>query len=226
MAVLKSNSKFIFGIVLILCGWIICFNLFMLIFGIPFFLLGTILILFSKKSWLTKLLIVGVPIILWFVCFNLILSAINKKEAVTVIVPHDFSGQVRVVYGEKNGLIPEKNDGRTILNIPANGVLIIQPFLGSGMTDVQYYRVDEKGIPVKINTMKSGEDKNVARPAAFFEGTMSGESKDGNQTASLDYIYDAFFVLGNDSAKTSTFTEEQNMNPLTDSLVKVYRGIK
>jgi hypothetical protein len=76
----SPNTKFLFGIILIICGWIICFDLYKLIFGIPFFLLGTILVMFSKKSWLVKTLIIGIPIILWFVGFKLILNEIQKNQ--------------------------------------------------------------------------------------------------------------------------------------------------
>lgn len=219
--VLKSNVRFIFGIILIACGWVICFNLFMLIFGIPFFLLGTILVMFSKKSWLVKSLIIGVPIILWVVGFQLILHQIKKKDAVAVVVEHGFSGQVRVVYGEKNGIIPETKDGRMFFEIPANGILIVQPYIKSGLTDIEYYSRDDKGEKVKMSVYLTMGDTTVSsRPAGFFEGTRSSEP------GSPDYIYDAFFILGNDSTKTLTYQEEKVKNPLTDSLVKVSRGIK
>ncbi|MDQ3109329.1 MAG: hypothetical protein M3R17_05500 [Bacteroidota bacterium] len=226
MAIDKTNVRFIFGIILIVCGWVICFDLFMLVFGISFFMLGTILVLFSKKSWLIKSLVVGIPIILWFVGFKLLLDIVNKKDAVNVIVNQGFSGQVRVVYGEEKGTLPETKDGRMMLNIPANGILIIRPFLKSGLTDIEYYRNDDKGVPLKINAVKPGEEKTAARPAGFFEGTKSSESNGQHKTASLDYIYDAFFILGNDSAKVLTSVEEKTKNPLTDSLVKVCRGTK
>jgi hypothetical protein len=212
MAIDKPTARFIFGIMLIVCGWVICFNLFMLVFGIPFFLLGCILVIFSKRSWITKSLIIGVPIILWFVGFKLLLNIVERKEAVTVIVPYEFSGQARVVYGEAGGIEPERKDGRMILNIPANGILVIKPFLGSGLTDVQYYRISNKEVP----------------QTAFgsFEGTMSSESTDADKPVKLDYIYDAFIIRKNDSIKAMSPNEEKIKDQLTDSLVKVSRGMK
>lgn len=85
----KPNTRFLFGIILIICGWIICFDLYKLIFGIPFFLLGCILVLFSQKSWLVKALIIGIPIILWIVGFKLILNAIEKQKATAVVLVID-----------------------------------------------------------------------------------------------------------------------------------------
>ncbi len=222
MSANKSNTRFIFGIILIACGWIICFDLLMLVFGISFFLLGTMLVMFSSKSWLVKSLVVGLPIILWFAGFQFILHQIQKKDAVAVVVPLDFSGQVRIVYGEKNGIVPETKDDRMILNVPANGILIVKPSIKSGLTDVEYYYQNANEAKVKITAMKAADDKTVSRPAAFFEGTHSSEIIPGGQ--SLDYIYDAFFILGNDSARVLTYQEEMVNNPLTDSLVRVSRG--
>ncbi len=222
MSANKSNIRFIFGIILITCGWVICFNLFMLVFGISFFVLGTLLVMFSSKSWLVKSLIVGLPIILWFVGFKFILHQIEKKDAIGVIVPKDFSGQVRIVYGEKNGIVPETKEERMIFTIPANGILIVKPSIKSGLTDVEYYYQETNGAKVKIPVMKSADDKTVSRPAAFFEGTQSSETIPGGK--SLDYVYDAFFILGNDSARVLTYQEEMVKNPLTDSLVRVSRG--
>lgn len=52
MTILRSdnaNLNFFFGIILICCGWIICFNVLMWAIGISFFLLGAIIVLFSKN---------------------------------------------------------------------------------------------------------------------------------------------------------------------------------
>lgn len=225
MAAFNSNIKFIFGIVLIVCGWVICFDLFMLVFGIPFFLIGCILVIFSKKSWLVKSLIIIIPIILWFVGFKIILYLISKKDAVAVVVTKDFSGQVRIIYGEKNGIVPETKEGRMFFEVPDNGILIVQPHITSGLTDIEYYMLDNKGVKRKISAMKSADDKTVSRPAGFFEGTMSSEAESGAHV-SLDYIYTAFYILGNDSAKIQTYQEEMVKNPFTDSLVKVSRKMK
>ncbi len=229
MAALNSNIRFIFGIILIFCGWVICFDLFLLIIGIPFFLLGTILVLFSKKSWVVKIITVVIPIVLWFVIFEIILHEISKKDAIRIILTHDFSGQVRIVYGQPNGSIPPRENGRMILTIPANGILIVQPFITSGVEDVEYFMMDDKGFPEKINSVKTASEKIINRPAVFFEGAMSSVGKQGvssDTPAELDYIYEAFFVFGNDSNKLQTYHEEMEKNPLTDSLVKIVKYSK
>ena len=92
MTILRSdnaNLKFTFGIILICCGWIICFNVLMWAIGISFFLLGAIIVLFSKKSLLLKLIAVGIPILLWFVGFELILNQLNKQKSSGVAISND-----------------------------------------------------------------------------------------------------------------------------------------
>jgi NhaP-type Na+/H+ or K+/H+ antiporter len=86
MSSLKPNTRFLFGIILIACGWLICFDLYKLIFGIPFFVLGTILVMFSQKSLLVKILVIGIPIILWIVGFQLILHEIRKQTPVVIAI--------------------------------------------------------------------------------------------------------------------------------------------
>ncbi len=229
MSANSSNLKFIFGIILIACGWVICFDLFLLIFGLGFFLLGTILVLVSKKSILIKSLTIGIPILLWFVGFEIILHEINKKTAILVVIPENFKGQVRVIYGEEGGVVPITENDRMVLNIPQNGILIIKPYLESGLDDMEFYFADASGKRTKLNEVKNSDYENVKRPSVLIEQGRSSEGKPGASSdvpAELDYIYDGFFVFANDSTQYESFEEERKNNPLTDSLVKVSRGIK
>ncbi|MDP2386696.1 MAG: hypothetical protein Q8M29_10025 [Bacteroidota bacterium] len=221
-----SNLKFGIGIALILIGTLICFNLFLLLVGIPIFLAGVILVLLSKKTLLVKSITIVTPIILWWTGFEVLKYMINKKTAITLLVPDQFKGQIRVVYGEKGGVVPQKVDGRMELKIPESGVLIIQPHLESGLDDINYYYVDGKGIRQKMNELKSPGDNTIKRPSVYFEGTGSSTSLDPEKMPPLDYLYDSFYVLKNDSDKVETQVDEMKNNALTDSLVKVSRQLK
>ncbi len=231
---LNSNLKFILGIFIMLCGWIICFDVFLLIIGIPFFLIGMLLVFLSKKSIAVKIITVAIPIVLWWIGFEIILHEINKKTPVTLLIPENFKGQVRVVYGEMNGVVPQKENGRMLLAIPENGILIVQPFLESGLDDIEYYAVDSKNQRTRISPMKSSGEKFSS---AIFQGTFSSVAPPGkpsDASPALDYIYDSFYIFpsvvpdqGNGIAiDPASYTEEAKNNPLTDSLVKVIRKIK
>lgn len=221
-----SNLKFGIGIALILIGTLVCFNMFLLLVGIPIFLVGAVLVLLSKKSLLLKAITIVIPIILWWAGFELLKYMINQKTAITVIVPDQFKGQLRVVYNEKDGVIPQNVDGRMELEIPENGILIIQPNLESGLDDIKYYYRDASGKRSELNQLKSADDKTAKRPAVYFEGTASSTSVDPAKTPALDYLYNSFYVVRNDSDKIETQVEEMKNNTLTDSLVRVCRQLK
>lgn len=235
MSAPNPNLKFILGIFIMFCGWIICFDLFLLIIGIPFFLVGMLLVLLSKKSMWTKIITITLPIVLWYAVFEFILHSINQKTPITMLIPENYNGEVRVVYGELNGVVPEEEEGRMILEIPRNGVLVIQPHLQSGLEDIQYYYVDAKKQRTKLDAIKMRGQTGVKYPAVYFEGTQSPPSPAGqssNVPAKLDYVYDSFDVvldqLANFKPLSDTIALNQKMKYdwRTDSLVKVCRGIK
>lgn len=225
MAASNPRVKFLLGLMLIICGWIICFDLFLLIIGIPFFLTGALLVVVSNKSRLVKILAIGIPIVLWFTGFELILHALKQKQKLDIYLPYDYKGQFRIVYGESKGETPAETGGRMQLYIPQNGMLIIQPFLKSGEADFGFYYVDGKGMNHRISEAKDANDE-VKRPAVLFEGTRSGKYKPvspKDTVQNTEYVYNSFYVLQNDSMQAENFVEEQRYNALNDSLVKSRR---
>lgn len=223
MSAASPNTKFILGIFLILCGWVICFDVFHLVIGIAFFLLGTIIVLFSKKSILVKIVTVGLPIILWIVAFELILNAINTKPAISIVIPYHFKGQFRIIDGIQGGIIPGKKDGKIELNIPESGILILQSHLPGELPDVGFFEKDAKGNEFRIGRMENDSDKSALRPAVFFQGTLSSTSSDPNVSPDSFYTYNSFYVFQNDSDKMVSFLELAKNDILADSLVKAIK---
>jgi hypothetical protein len=229
----NPNLKFIFGIILIVCGWIICFDIFLLIIGLAFFILGTILVMFSKKSLLVKSITVGIPILLWFIGFELILHEINKPERITILIPENFSGEFRIVEGEKNGIVPTEENGRTTLKIPPNGILISQAHLNLNQdTDFEYFFINGENHKTKLRVLQSISDSDAVYPAVLFNGMQSPPGLPGqssNIPLKLDYVYDSFRVVTQpleDGIDSALIKQATMINPLTDSLVKIERGIK
>jgi hypothetical protein len=236
----NPNLKFFLGIFIMFCGWVICFDIFMLTFGIPFFLIGTFLILTSPKKLLTKIIIIVIPIVLWFVGFELILYAINKQTPVTILIPETYTDEFRIVEGETNGVMPEEENGRLILKVPANGILLIQPHLNlkTESGDIEYYFVDSQNHRTRISGMKA-LNVNVKFPAVLFKGVMSPPNLPGqssNVPRPLDYLYDSFEVYPasfpdmlkptTDGIDTVRLNDEMRFDALTDSLVKISRKLK
>ncbi|HEY1040317.1 MAG TPA: hypothetical protein VGF30_12965 [Bacteroidia bacterium] len=210
-----SNFKFYSGLVLIIAGAVVCLNMFLLAVGIPIFAIGAALVFISKKSVLTKVITVLTPVILWFAVFKLMERIIiHAKSEIVVTVPDEFSGQVRIVYGEESGMSPQETDNKMQLEVPANGVLIIKPSIKAGIQDVTYSFKTKNGVPFSFYDMSKIGDQSVKRPAVFYEGTISPETQ-------LDYLYIGFQVLRNESDQVANANAK---NTLTDSLVTVSRA--
>ncbi|HET6992591.1 MAG TPA: hypothetical protein VFJ43_14755 [Bacteroidia bacterium] len=233
----NANIKFIFGIILIICGWIICFDVFLLLIGLAFFLLGTILVLFSGKTLLIKSVVILIPILLWFIGFEIILHAINKPTSLTILIPENFSGEFRIIEGEKNGVAPTEEKGRTTVQIPENGILITQAHFNlRAFSDFEFYYVNASGNRTKLNFFAI-DQKTPDFPAVKFNGVLSPPTPPGQSSdvpRKLDYLYDSFEVFSADTeAKpitdridTAKLNRQQRYDVMTDSLVKIERGIK
>jgi hypothetical protein len=229
---INPNLKFILGIFIMFCGWIICFDIFLLIIGIPFFLVGMILVFLSKKSILVKSITVAIPIILWFVGFEIILYEINKPTSITILIPQNYDGEFRIVEGEQNGVAPTEENGRITVTIPENGILITQAHLNlKESTDFEYYYVASNGNRTKLSSENGKE--NIKLPSVEFKGMTSppNDSGQSNEAArKLDYLYDSFEVNSGIDVlipTTDSFSNlELKLTQLTDSLIKIERGIK
>jgi hypothetical protein len=64
----------------------------------------------------------------------------------TYLIPENFEGRFRIVYGETCGLEPKIQNGRRILEIPDSRLLIIKPEFKEGKTDYEFFFVDDKGM--------------------------------------------------------------------------------
>jgi hypothetical protein len=71
----ETDRKFIFGLGLMIFGYaVINILIYFAVFGLPFYFVGTALVLFSKKPWKTKLVITIAPLIInYFTIIALVL---------------------------------------------------------------------------------------------------------------------------------------------------------
>lgn len=151
-------------------------------------------------------------------------SYLNRPEKETYLIPEDFKGDFRIVYGEKCGLSPSLEEGRRILEIPANGVLIIQPEFEAGIIDNEYYLVDRDGNRTKLNSSLGDEDRKSLTPRITMggSGSFGGSMPDGSFSSESDLAIDFidFTVFNKD---TTTLDERQNfiLHQKFDSLTQV-----
>ena len=144
----------------------------------------------SKIKLKTKLLTTFLPLLLWYpgmLAFVFLASKHMTPE--TFLIPKDFRGQITLIYNEPCGQTVPKVDGRLIYKIPDNGVMILTNKFETGITDQEYYFVDNnwnkiEKIPELIQQDFNEDytlEKNKNEPprnkvGIFLLGTASGST--------------------------------------------------
>jgi len=145
---------------------------------------------------------------------------LTRPEAETFLIPENFEGKIRIVYGEACGIAPAHENGRRVLEIPADGLLIIQPDLESGIIDHEYYFVNASGNRERLEEHYDPRDTQ--------RGVTSGGS--GNMTTaapgspggSISIYYSDFYVYNGFSpplADSAYNAFETRMDSLTTAMV-------
>ncbi len=217
-------------------------------FSIPVFLLWIIGICFQlvfidrfirteqKKTTLksaTKL-ILGFPatLALSTICIHglsMFSSYLSRPEPETFLIPQNFEGSFKVIYGEECGINPTTENGRRILQIPSNGILIIQPEFEAGIIDHEYYFVDEYQKRTKIEQFENYSDGTKNTPgvrlvgSGSFGGAMPNVGSSSESPLAIQYTD---FQVYQDSIEKYSFKEEEKFDSLTTALVEECRKLK
>jgi hypothetical protein len=194
-----KDLRFTIGFILVLLTSVACgISAFLWIIAVPVFVIGVILILISKKTVKTKLLAAFAPFIIIVAGASLYWHFSSKTVAETYIIPSDFQGRFRVVYGEPCGVQPAVEDGRRVLEIPASGILIIAPEFEAGIIDHKYFFVDESG-------KRTLDESNTIT----IESTGSTTTETGGEIKYADFFVGdpaAITVLTQDDFNAATVT--------------------
>ncbi|MBF9255818.1 hypothetical protein I2I11_21140 [Pontibacter sp. 172403-2] len=160
-------------------------------------------------------------------------SYLTRPEKETYLIPSDFEGEFRVVYGEECGINPPIENGRRVLTIPENGVLIIQPEFEAGIIDHEYYFVDKNGKREKVRMLLDYNEqvKNSHGVLLGPSGSMAGEMPDGSSSSEspLAIHFTDFTVFNKDTVRRSErdeFKFQQRFDSLTTALVDECRKKK
>lgn len=142
----QKNVLFIGGISCQLLG-LFCFLTFWLMyFAIAFFIIGTILILLSRKKWYLKLLSLS-PM---FFVSGMIINVLYFEK---YIIPNDFSGVVYIITDPKSGKKKEYDFFSRVYRIPKSGVLFTKFDQNSGINNRSFYQVDKEGNLKKLGIL-------------------------------------------------------------------------
>ena len=147
----------------------------------------------------------------------------------TILVPANYEGTVRIVYAEKCGMTPMKENGREIVRIPGNGLVIL-----STENDVRinndFFLVDDKGNQTKVDQVADIKDRVSGSPAILAGGTVvtglsSHKDADGTVTATGIECTDFYlYNKGTTEIKQSPF--QPQLDSLTNSEVNACRAGK
>jgi hypothetical protein len=182
---------------------------------VPAFLIGAGLVLYSKKSFKTRFFTIILPVVLWLPATCTFLYFYGKTTPETFLIPAGFEGPFRIVYGEECGIDPKYENGRRLLKIPDNGILIIKQKQEGGWIDHEYCLVDENGNRSKMES-NIAFDKNIKLPGV----TLKATGMMGNITTA------DFYVTNKDTADIETSKFRDQFDSLTFALVENCRSHK
>lgn len=153
-------------------------------------------------------------------------SYLSRPEPETFLIPSNFEGNFKVVYGENCGIKPPTENGRRILKIPANGILIVQPEFESGVIDHEYYFLDKYGKRTKIKDYEnySNGTKNIPGIRLGGTGVIDGEMPNGGTSSESPLaIHYTSFKIFQDTLNKFDFKKERKLDSLLTAVVEECR---
>lgn len=223
-------KAFYTGLTLIIISFIACvINFYLLVYGIPAFLLGTILVLLSKQTIQTKLLTTLIPLALYVPCTFLFLYIYNYSTPKTILIPKNFEGNLRVVYEENCGRNYDETDGIKTLTFPDNGILVLNEDFERHV-NYNYYLVDESGNRTEIPQIFDFKDKIQKRPCVLVGGSgtigQPIEANSANQEGK-GITFSDFYVYKKDTLDRNDYkSHQQRIDSLTTIVVNQCRKQK
>lgn len=173
--------KFRIGIIIIILTFIGSLNPYWLIFTVPVFLLGVLLVFISKKTLKRKILWTALPILAWYPGMQLFFylsGTIGTATAqkIDMIFPSDFKGRAIIISEMTCGQPIEIIDDREQLVFPDNGILLYQGEIESGYVNHKYFFIDQNGdkteIPKRDLSMYWASESN--QPDSTITGVWLG----------------------------------------------------
>jgi len=230
----------VYGVDLILGPWINAFSIpvFILwIIGMTFQLIFIDKFIRTERKKTTVIIalkvILGFPVILFLSVISIyglsfFSSYLSRPEPETFLIPQNFEGSFKVIYGEECGINPAIENGRRILKIPTNGILIIQPEFESGIIDHEYFFIDQEGKRTKIEQYENYSDgtKNIPGVRLVGSGSIGGAMPNGgfSSESPLAIRYTDFKVY-QETIDMYDFKEERRFDSLTTALVEECRKL-
>lgn len=163
-------------------------------------------------------------------CLSFLKDYLTRPEKEIYLIPNNINGKIRVIYGETCGQNPPFENGRRVMKIPNNRILIVQPKFQAGIIDNEYYLVDNNGKRTKIDERLNYDEKLKKPPEIMItgSGSIAGDLPDGGSSTEsplaihfTDFVfYNMDFDSTNERQKTLL---ESKFDSVTTSLVNSCR---
>lgn len=199
-----------------------------MVYGIPTFLVGAILVFRSKQPIRAKLFTILTPIVLYFPFTYLFLNLYNFSTPKTILIPKYLEGNLRVVYEEKCGRKYDKTDGAKTLTFPENGILVLNEDFDSHI-NYNYYLVDEFGSRSEIPQILAYSDTLQRRPCVLVGGSGTiGQTIEANSTnqEKKGITYADFYVYNINTLDRNDYKSQLIFDSLTTVIVNQCRQQK
>jgi hypothetical protein len=157
--------------------------------------------------------------------FMTLYSYMRRPIPETYLIKETFDGIVRVVYGEECGVEPRIENGRRILEVPDNGLLLIKPEFKEGPPDHEYYLVYSTGGRARMNKLWMYDQRKTMAPGVLMMGPgFMGETQDSSfQVPLIEFQYNDFVVFNKATAEIDERTRTEigdEFDSLTFALVE------
>ncbi|MFN8437002.1 MAG: hypothetical protein U0V72_05120 [Cytophagales bacterium] len=223
------------GFTIIIISFILALNPYFLIFTVPLFLIGVVIVWISEKRTRIKLFWTIIPTAIWYptmILFFWLSGIIGTATAqkIDFIFKEGFIGQVTIVDKMACGQKKILKNNREQLYIPENGICLYQEELKNGYINHKYYYENiDRGlveIPERDNSMfweseKKQPSKNTV--GAWLGGTGSKTNNEISPKIEYSFIY----LTINSKNKMDSLDEKeswvksQQFEKQIDSLVRI-----
>lgn len=212
-----TSKLFNIGVVIVLVSFIASIlSYYLLYFTIPMFIIGAVLIIFSQKPKLHKIIAILLPVLLYLPCTALFLWIYNYSKPKVFLIPKGYTGVLRVVYEEPCGSEILEQDGKEIYVFPENGLLILRNEF-DGTINHTFYYVDKGGKRTLINQSSFAEDNSFTKyEYPLVSSGSSGSIYLNDKRYSKEVQYSDFYI----EVKNEDDKDYQKKLMFMDSLVQ------
>ncbi|ANE50407.1 DUF6843 domain-containing protein [Flavisolibacter tropicus] len=144
---------------------------YLLIFCIPLFVIGLIVVSFARVTIKRWILTCVLPVALWLPCSYMFLYAYGWNPKEVYLIPDGYTGPISIVYEEKCGTTPLKENGFKTFRVPDNGILIVNLPRKNGFINHEYYYLKKDGTKTKLAEANYYDTSLRQVPSVSFTGS-------------------------------------------------------